>query len=396
MSSPITIETLRALMIPAGADLLADLSNADLSESNSLRLITELRKKHPIDLAAAALELARLRVRGREKFGARADTMFFTREALEQATDWRVSRARFQGLHPSIPVLDLGCGIGGDSYTLAEAGLQVTGIDLDPLRLLMARTNVSKASFVQADLRSTLPVHPQKPPVIFFDPARRTEDSRVFSLKKYIPPLETIETWRFSELLVKLSPGVDMDELREYLHPGDGLVFISLDGDLKEAVLMRGRESMPERRAIVVDKSGAWLTFEGNRAEIGVSDPRGWLYEPDPAIIRAGLVQDIGAQINASLIDPTIAYLISDEAVETPYARRWQIIDWMPFNLKKLKEYLREHHIGRVTVKKRGSPITPEELIAKLKLPNTGEERVIVLTRVQGNPAILICYPPTH
>jgi hypothetical protein len=72
-------------------------------------------------------------------------------------------------------------------------------------------------------------------------------------------------------------------------------------------------------------------------------------------------------------------------------ARAWIIDDWMPFNLKKLRAYLRERGVGRVTVKKRGSPLSPEELIAKLKLPGNGVERVIVLTRVLGQPAILIC-----
>jgi hypothetical protein len=66
----------------------------------------------------------------------------------------------------------------------------------------------------------------------------------------------------------------------------------------------------------------------------------------------------------------------------------------MPFNLKKLRAYLRERNIGRVTVKKRGSPLTPEELIAKLRLSSEGEERVVVLTRVKGDPVVIICGMP--
>ncbi len=36
-------------------------------------------------------------------------------------------------------------------------------------------------------------------------------------------------------------------------------------------------------------------------------------------------------------------------------------------------------------------PLSPEELIAKLKLPGGGEERVVVLTHVRNQPAVLIC-----
>jgi hypothetical protein len=65
----------------------------------------------------------------------------------------------------------------------------------------------------------------------------------------------------------------------------------------------------------------------------------------------------------------------------------------MPFNLKRLKAYLRENSVGRVTVKKRGHAMTPEQLQAALKLNGRGEERIVVLTRVKGEPAILICAP---
>ena len=50
----------------------------------------------------------------------------------------------------------------------------------------------------------------------------------------------------------------------------------------------------------------------------------------------------------------------------------------MPFNVKKLRAYLREHGVGQVTVKKRGTAVTPETLIAKLNStqPKTGQERL--------------------
>jgi hypothetical protein len=63
----------------------------------------------------------------------------------------------------------------------------------------------------------------------------------------------------------------------------------------------------------------------------------------------------------------------------------------MPFNLKKLRAYLREHDVASVTVKKRGSPITPEELIQGLKLKGGQHSRTLVLTRHAGNPLVLIC-----
>ena len=62
----------------------------------------------------------------------------------------------------------------------------------------------------------------------------------------------------------------------------------------------------------------------------------------------------------------------------------------MPFNLKKLRAYLREHNVGNVTVKKRGSAVTPEELVPQLKLNGSGSG-VLVLTRFRGEQIIIIC-----
>lgn len=395
----ITLLTLRALQSPAGAALLAELAEADLSEANTLRLLTDLRKRHPPEIASAALEMARLRIKAREKFGERAARMFFTREALEQATDSRISRYRFQPHDvDDLIAADFGCSIGGDTMALAEAGgALVAGVDLDPVRLAMAQANVTseRAVFIQADLLKALPFAGRLA-FAFFDPARRADDGqRIYSVKDYIPPLSVIQGWRGMAVSVKLSPGIDLDEIKEY---GSIVEFISLKGELKEAVLhlSGGAPFDAERRATLIDESGTYAQIwrnllYGTEPTLNITEPRAVLYEPDPAVIRAGLVQDLGAELDATLIDSTIAYLTSDQAVQMPFARAWQIEDWMPFNLKRLRAYLRERGIGRVTVKKRGSPITPEELIAKLHLPGKGEERIVVLTRVKGNPAILIC-----
>jgi hypothetical protein len=62
----------------------------------------------------------------------------------------------------------------------------------------------------------------------------------------------------------------------------------------------------------------------------------------------------------------------------------------MPFNVKKLRAYLRERGVGTLTVKKRGSPLTPEQLISQVK-PKGDASRTLVLTRHQGAPIVIIC-----
>jgi hypothetical protein len=159
---------------------------------------------------------------------------------------------------------------------------------------------------------------------------------------------------------------------------------------LKEATLWFGPLKTVKRRATVLPGPHT-LTPEGPEPSLPIDEPRGFLYEPDPAVIRAGLVRTLGARLNAAQLDPKIAYLTSDQKIDTPFARHWEVEDWMPFGLKKLRHYLRERNIGQVVVKKRGSAIQPEFLIRRLKLQGD-HARVLFLTQLRGRPIVVICY----
>ena len=120
-------------------------------------------------------------------------------------------------------------------------------------------------------------------------------------------------------------------------------------------------------------------------------EPQAYLYEPDPAILRAGLVTTLGEQLGAAQLDADIAYLTAQDLQPTPFARSWAIEAWFPFQLKRLRAYLRQRQIGRVTVKKRGSPLEPEDLISDLRL--SGEaERTIFLTHLRGEPIVIVAF----
>ncbi|UOY01095.1 THUMP-like domain-containing protein [Blastococcus sp. PRF04-17] len=115
-----------------------------------------------------------------------------------------------------------------------------------------------------------------------------------------------------------------------------------------------------------------------------------WLHEPDPAVIRSGLVSVVAEDLAATLIDPMIAYLTSDAPATSPWVTSYRVDEVLPFNLKKLRALLRTRGVGRVVVKKRGSPIEPETLARRLRGPGGGTA-VVVATRVAGAPTVLVC-----
>ncbi len=381
---------LRFLLSPAGQTLLAEAAELCSTEATLLADLTLLRKRYPAEQAAAALETTRLRGRAGAKF-TRADRMYFTAPALEQSSGETIAAYR-AGRYQAVGaewVADLGCGIGGDSLALA-AQAQVLGVDLDDVRLAMARANCSaydrdnRFQPVLADLQDWLPAGIG---ALFFDPGRRDNDGRrIHSVAGYRPPLGIIRRWlpRVPHLAVKVSPGVDYEEIP----PGAEIEFISERGTVKECVLWFGelRTSAGRRATLLPDEET--LTDEPSPA-IPVKPPGPFLYEPDGAVIRAHLVEQLAGKLGAAKVDRDIAYLTGDALVGTPFARAYALEDHLPFNLKKLREYLRARKVGRVVVKKRGSPLDPDELIRQLRLRGD-QERVLFLTRVDGRPSVLI------
>ena len=379
------------LLTPTGQEAIRAAEALAPREVDFLTHFQALSRRYRSDLARDALEMAILRREATTKFPF-AEKMHFTREALEQASSWQVSTYRASRFSEFERLIDLGCSIGADS--LALAGMAPTiGVDLDPLRLAMAQANASalgrsgQLAFLQADLLDSLPLaHLPPSPALFFDPARRAGGRRAFSVRHYRPPLAVVKEWLpdFPVIGVKISPGVDLAELETYEAE---IEFISLGGDLKEAVLWFGPLNTARRRATVLP--GPDTLLPAPEAPLSVSEPRAYLYEPDPAVLRARLVRTLAVELGASQLDPDIAYLTGDTLKPTPFARVWAVEDWFPFGLKRLRAYLRERDVGRVTVKKRGSPLQPEALIRDLRLKGEAE-KVIFLSHLRGRPIVII------
>ena len=136
-------------------------------EKDFLAEFQMLAKRFPRELARTALTTAILRGEAEAKFP-QAEKMYFTREAMEQATPWPVAVHRAKRYQDAGRILDLGCSIGGDALALS-ASAPVVGVELDPLRAAMAQANAqalrANMSVVQADITSLpLRISPRRRP----------------------------------------------------------------------------------------------------------------------------------------------------------------------------------------------------------------------------------------
>lgn len=372
------LETFEQLLTPGGQLLLSEIA-ARAGIDSDLRLGTRLRKTYQPGLVAAAVTQNHLRGKARAKFGDDAARMYFTHDALEQSTRMSVASHRASRLAASeaTSVVDLGCGIGGDLVALARAGLQVRGIEKDPVRAAIAAANL-KALHLPGEVQcgDAQDVAIGRDEVAFIDPARRDARGRTFSTADLQPPWDWVRQLLAGRAVAKVMPGLAHDAV-----PGGvEAEWVSDGGDLVEACLWGAPFASVARRATVLP-SGAGLVADGEL--VAVADAGPYLYEPDDAVIRAGLVAEFAATIGGWLPDAHIAYVSANRTDSTPLARGFRVLDELPFRERPLKAALQARRVGTVTIKKRGVDIVSEELVRRMKLKGP-EKALVIMTRVQG------------
>ena len=387
------LEAFQRLLSPAGQRLLERASAVYAEQrGDPLRSSGVLRRDaDPADVAAALTQVE-LRLRARTKLGDLAHRLYFTPEGLEQATRWRVARHRAARVALADPgsVLDVGCGIGGDLIAFARTGLTVAGIDSDPLRVEVAHANlaalglggaVQRAEAEHLDLAGF--------GVVFADPARRSSTGRIFDVDGWSPPWPFVEHLLRRTSCVKVAPGIP----HRLVPVGVEAEFVSDDGDVKEAALWSPALATVRRRATVIRATGlATLTDEDDPETAGVRPVGRYLYEPDGAVIRAGLVTAVADGVGGGLVDEHIAYVTSEQSFTTPFASSYEVLEELPYKEKVLRAALRARGVGRLTIKKRGVDVVPEQLRKRLDLTGD-EEATLVMTRVAGKGTALLVRP---
>jgi hypothetical protein len=397
-SDAINTATVGFLLSGEGRAAAAHLVAVD--DEHLLAELAHLRRRYTPAQAGALVALARLRRRAAAKFP-NPDKLFFTGVALEQATAHTVAIHHAAHIHqhaPPGPVLELGCGIGGDTLALA-AQRPVIAYEIDLLRLQLAEANVEAMGLAaRVTLRGadwTTEMAAGRLPsaaAAFADPARRVGDERIFSLRAMQPPIGALLQLQaqIPSLGVKVMPGLNKGEIP----PACGVEFISHAGVCKEAVLWFGPLATHPMWASVhtdTETGTGWHSLHDTAAPpLGPLAMDMTLHEPDPAVIRAGTFAPLCMALGAHLFDPQIAYFVGEKRATHPLVQSFHLLEIHPFHLKTLQARLRALNIGRVELKKRGAPFAPENLRGRLKLPDSSRAGVVIFTRQGEQPLMLI------
>lgn len=417
-----------ALMSDEGRELLASLPPYD--EKNAVALTSRLRDRgYSPELVAAALTQSRLRAKAVMKFGANAERMFFTPDALEQATRSAVAALHAERLRSSgaSRVVDGGCGIGADAVGFARAGLDVIAVEADPTTAELARHNLAPypASRVETGLLEDLaPELRREAPdaAWWFDPARRIpgvadihgRTKRTFSLAALSPDWELVQQLAADAPAAgaKLSPGLAHGDIP----PDCEAEFVSYAGDLVEATLWWGQAVRDEGTTATIvrptdkradgsanaDSSGDSVELRhvtrpdaadasgalARRADLGA-----FFYEADKALTRSGLVGALLNAVDGREFTAGYGYVTADALTDIGLlGRAYRVLDAVPLHVKTLRSYLRTRDVGRLTIKKRDVDLDADALRRQLKLKGS-RAMTVVLVNLDGERAALVVEP---
>jgi hypothetical protein len=113
------------------------------------------------------------------------------------------------------------------------------------------------------------------------------------------------------------------------------------------------------------------------------------VYEPDSAILAAGLAAKLASEHGWLEIAPGVGYLTGGRAEVEPAVAGFEVLEVLPFDLRKLKAALRTRGWGRLEIKKRGVAADPAKLTRELRVPGDHAGTVILTPHATGVKAIL-------
>jgi len=359
-----------------------------------------LRRKLSPDRTHLLLEQLELRRHAAEKF-THADRMFFTRTAMEQATDQWVAAYKAQRFAGSEAVADFCCGIGGDLLALADVAATV-GVDQSPIATHLAAANARAVLSAEAWERTALQTcDVEKFSVTgmaawHLDPDRRPSGSRTTSLAWSSPPQPVVEQLLAAvpHAAIKLAPAAEVPaEWRERCE----LEWISRDRQCRQLVAWHGELAQVPglRRATVLteDETGQGVA----RSIVGQPDQfiptaeklERFVLEPDPAVLAAHLTGALAAEHGLAAVAAGPSYLTGGDPVVDAALACFEVEEVLPMKMRAIAQYLRDRGIGRLEIKKRGLDLDPERTRRELKLRGDGEATLLFTPLAGRQVAIL-------
>jgi THUMP domain-like len=366
------------LSTEAGRALLQEVGEA---RSLSPAQFCRLRKHAPTKAVSAAVRLAQVRQKAALKFEL-GSLMWVDAKGVQQSTPELVAKHKAKRFHAGL-VVDLCAGIGSDSLALAAAA-NIISVDLDHAmcRRILYNADVHGVSDRVMAIRAraerfAIPSGAW----VHLDPDRRASSARRASrLVDYCPGPDYWSSLiaRVPAGAIKLSPAADFRT--HFAGSNVEIELISIHGECKEATVWFGELASCLRRATRLPENVTWTDRDNSKNHrVPVTSPGCLIYDPDPSLLRADLLDSFALEHNLNRLVEGVDYLTADHLVKSPFLSTFELREVSSLDLKVLRRLIAKHEIGTLEIKVRGASLTPEGLREKLKLRGGRTATLIVV-----------------
>jgi THUMP domain-like/RNA cap guanine-N2 methyltransferase len=366
-----------------------------------LALQDRLRGEFPADLVRTALTLVELRRRGASKFS-RAAEMWFDRVGLEQSTSEAVTRHKAQRFPQGARVWDFCCGIGGDAVQLAARG-DVIAVDRDRSACLCTQWNAEVYGVADrlrvlcadvttlADRDGLLHIDPDRRPGRAAGAGPSDSGRRTLKLEEADPGLDTVARLaaEFRGGAIKCSPASNFGGK----FPEAEVELVSLDGECKEATIWFGELAQPGTWRATALPSGETLSGDPLSVAAPIGPLGRYLINPDPALVRSGLIDLYAVRHGLSRLDDAEEYLTGDAIPESHLSHAFEVVAEIANNEREIRDYFRGAAVGALEIMCRRIPIDIEALRRRLSLAGR-QPAVLIFARIEGRARAVVCRRP--
>ncbi|WP_324735877.1 methyltransferase [Thermococcus sp. SY098] len=317
----------------------------------------KIRARLPRENADEIIEIARARIRAKDKFSRR--DLWMDLEGLRYATHEAVAEYRAKRVKPE-SIADVSCGIGIQLIFFAKYAEEAYAIDIDERKLFYAMKNAEKygvkekIKFIHGDSLSEEVIKQVNADVIFSDPARPPEMPER-RLEDLLPsPLEIYEAYKHKTdaFIFDLPPQIRREKV-----PWKGeFEYIDLYGQLNRLTFYFEPLAKAERSAVLLPKEVRLESNPDLENIIEWSEPKEYLYEIPQSIDYADLINELFHTVKGELYmllrEKRRVLATSNEEIKSEYFKRAYVITGIvKFHPLRINEFLRREGFGRATLR---------------------------------------------
>lgn len=303
----------------------------------------------------------------------------------ELAAEYRAQRLKCK------TIVDIGCGIGFQSFAFAKTCKKVYAIEIDEEKIKLAKKNMQilgwkNIEFIHGDALSDKVLKQLKDvDIVFCDPERSPEERKrnVATIKPSIPELLKKYRALTENIAIEFPPQITeipFDCEREYL---------SINGALNRLTLYFGDLKKCERIAVILP--GKEKLCSSEEATLKETEVLGeYLYEADPAVVKAGLLAELSEKTGAEWYGKEKAvFFTSDKKVNNHFFKNtFKVVDMCAQEEHEIIAALHKHEAGKVILR---MPVDPSEywkIRKKMEAKLTGDKTYALL--YLGTEAVII------